>query len=46
MVAKLSDAEREAITFGVTVLEEKGPALGRPRVDTLAKDSKHPNMKE
>jgi len=46
MVAKLSDAEHEAITIGVTVLEEKGPALGRPRVDTLAKDSKHPNMKE
>src|ERR1700733_7733237 len=40
------DAEHEAITIGVTILEEKGPALGRPRVDTLAKDSKHPNMKE
>ena len=44
--AELREAEREAITTGVTVLEEKGPALGRPRVDTLAKDSKHPNMKE
>jgi hypothetical protein len=41
-----SDAEHEAITIGVTVLEEKGPALGRPRVDTLAKDSNHPHMKE
>ena len=30
----------------MTVLEEEGPGLGRPRVDTLAKDSKHPNMKE
>lgn len=30
----------------MTVVEEKGPALGRPRGDTLAKDSKHPNMKE
>lgn len=44
--AKLSEAEHEAITIGVTVPEDKGPALGRPRVDTLAKDSKHPNMKE
>jgi hypothetical protein len=44
--AELSDAEHEAIAIGVTVLEEKGPALGRPRVDTLAKDSKHSNMKE
>lgn len=40
--AGLSDAEHEAITVGIAVLEEKGPALGRPRVDTLAKDSKHP----
>jgi hypothetical protein len=39
--AELREAEHEAITIGVTVLEEKGPALGRPRVDTLAKDSKH-----
>src|SRR5258708_36472417 len=46
MVGRLSDAEHEVITVGVTILEEKGPALGRPRVDTLAKDSKHPNMKE
>jgi hypothetical protein len=44
--AELSDAEHEAITVGITVLEEKGPTLGRPRVDTLAKDSKHPNIKE
>lgn len=32
--------------MGITVLEEKSPALGRPRVDILARDSKHPNMKE
>ncbi|MGA8678283.1 MAG: type II toxin-antitoxin system RelE/ParE family toxin [Candidatus Acidiferrales bacterium] len=44
--AELSEAEHEAITIGVTVLEEKGPALGRPHDDTLARDSKHPNMKE
>ena len=35
--AELSEAKHGAITTGVTVLEEKGPALGRPRVDTLAK---------
>jgi hypothetical protein len=28
--AGLSEAEHEVITVGVTVLEEKGPALGRP----------------
>jgi hypothetical protein len=44
--AALSDGEPEAITVGITVLEEKGPALGRPRVDTLAKDSKHANTKK
>jgi hypothetical protein len=44
--AELSEAELEAITIGVTILEEKGPGLGRPRVDTLAKDSMHANMKE
>jgi hypothetical protein len=44
--ADLTEAEREAVTVGITVLEEKGPALRRPHVDTLAKDSKHPNMKE
>ncbi len=43
---ELADAEHEAITIGVTILEEKGPALGRLRVDILAKDSKHPNLKE
>ena len=42
----LSDAEHEAISVGITVLKEKGPTLGRPRVDTRSKDSKHPNMKQ
>lgn len=44
--SELSEAAHEAIIVAITVLEEKGPALGRARVDTLAKDSKHPNMKE
>ena len=44
--AGLSEEARIAVTRGVTLLEEKGPALGRPYVDTLAKHSRHPNMKE
>ena len=28
------------------LLEKAGPALGRPHADTLAKQSKYPNMKE
>lgn len=42
----LSEEEMIAITRIVELLEEKGPALTRPHVDTLAKDSKHSNMKE
>jgi hypothetical protein len=42
----LSEAERITITGVVGLLEEKGPALTRPYVETLAKDSKYPNMKE
>jgi hypothetical protein len=44
--AELSESEHEAISMGITFLEEKSPAFGRSRADTLAKDSKHPNMKE
>jgi hypothetical protein len=36
---------REAILTCVTVLTQRGPALGRPRVDSVA-GSKHSNMKE
>jgi hypothetical protein len=39
----LSEAERITITGAVGLLEEKGPALTRPYVETLAKDSKYPN---
>jgi hypothetical protein len=41
----LSEAERITNTSVVGLLEEKGPALTRPYVETLAKDSKYPNMK-
>lgn len=35
-----------AIDAKVTQLEEQGPYLQRPAVETLAKQSEHPNMKE
>jgi hypothetical protein len=41
----LSETEQEAITAAVNVLERRGPALGRPLVDTI-KQSRHSNMKE
>ncbi|MGD0307270.1 MAG: type II toxin-antitoxin system RelE/ParE family toxin [Candidatus Acidiferrales bacterium] len=44
--ATLNEQEHEAIFAGVALLELRGPSLGRPWVDTLARDSKHPNMKE
>jgi hypothetical protein len=37
--------EQGAIAIAVEALEERGPALGRPFVDTI-KGSRHPNMKE
>jgi hypothetical protein len=41
----LSEDEQEAVTAAVSVLERRGPALGRPLVDTI-KQSRHANMKE
>jgi hypothetical protein len=41
----LTAEEQESIDFSVRLLEEKGPALGRPHVGTL-KASRFPNMKE
>ena len=41
----LTLAERDAITAAVDVLEARGPALGRPLVDTITA-SRHANMKE
>lgn len=37
--------EQESVARGIDRLEEYGPALGRPDVDTL-KGSRFPNMKE
>jgi hypothetical protein len=41
----LTAEEQEAITAAVMFLEERGPALGRPLVETI-KHSRHANMKE
>ncbi len=41
----LTIAEQAAIDVAVEVLQEKGPGLGRPLVDTL-KGSRHQNLKE
>lgn len=44
-IAGLDDDAKEAILKSLIVLQEIGPALGRPHVDTL-KGSSYPNMKE
>jgi hypothetical protein len=41
----LLEEEQDAIDAAVEKLEERGPALGRPLVDTI-KQSRHANMKE
>ena len=41
----LDSAEQEDVAAKVGLLEECGPALGRPHVDTI-RSSRHPNMKE
>jgi hypothetical protein len=41
----LSEDEQESIVAAVEFLEERGPALGRPFVDTI-KSSRQHNMKE
>ena len=41
----LSDQDYQQVYATLEVLEETGPALGRPLVDTV-KHSKHKNMKE
>lgn len=43
--AALDEAMQDALLIETGVLEQFGPALGRPHVDTL-KGSKHRNMKE
>ena len=42
---ELSEDEQEAIDAAIELLEEHGPGLGRPLVDTI-KQSRHQNMKE
>lgn len=41
----LTDPHQEAITAGVLLLQEFGPAPGRPTVDRIS-GSRHHNMKE
>ena len=41
----LTDAEYESIFAGFDLLEQRGPSLGRPFVETI-KTSRHANMKE
>ncbi len=41
----LTVEEQDHITAGVEHLEQQGPSLGRPWVDTI-KASRYPNMKE
>jgi hypothetical protein len=41
----LDEAEQDSVAIGVEALQEFGPNLPRPYVDTL-KGSKHVNMKE
>jgi hypothetical protein len=43
--ADLNDDEKESVNFSVDLVEQVGPALGRPHVDTV-KGSAHKNMKE
>lgn len=41
----LDERDQEYLVAAVDKLEERGPALGRPFVDTI-QGSRHPNMKE
>lgn len=41
----LTDEEHESVNFSVDLLEELGPSLGRPHVDSV-RESRHANMKE
>ena len=44
-MASLTDQEFRTVLVGLDKLEEDGPALGRPLVDTIH-GSRHANMKE
>ncbi|MGB7191529.1 MAG: type II toxin-antitoxin system RelE/ParE family toxin [Acidobacteriaceae bacterium] len=41
----LLEVEQNSVIVSVTLLEEHGPSLGRPHVDTI-RGSEYPNMKE
>ena len=41
----LEEGDQEKVRVAVDILEEDGPALGRPLVDTL-EGSRHTNMRE
>lgn len=41
----LTESQQNAVTAKVELLQEEGPSLGRPSVDTIS-GSRHPNMKE
>lgn len=41
----LLDVQQDAIAAAVEILQDNGPSLGRPLVDTI-KGSRHRNMKE
>ena len=41
----LSEEDQERIAVAVAVLQQRGPGLGRPWVDSI-QGSQHPNMKE
>ena len=44
-LATLDDDSREQVVAAIELLEERGPQLGRPIVDTVSA-SRHKNMKE
>ena len=41
----LNEDEQESVVIAVEILQDEGPGLGRPLVDTI-KGSRHANMKE
>lgn len=43
--ATLNPGEQQSIDAAAGLLEQRGPGLGRPLVDTI-QGSRHPNMKE
>ncbi|WP_136089647.1 type II toxin-antitoxin system RelE/ParE family toxin [Auritidibacter ignavus] len=44
-LASLDDGSREQVVAAIELLEDQGPQLGRPIVDSVA-GSRHKNMKE